>query len=124
MAKKKVKIPSKRGGKGGKRNNQKDLMRQLNQMQEQFLEAQNKLEEEEFTATSGGGAVEATVNGALILQSIKIDPEVIDEDDVELLEDLIVAAVSSAQSEAGKASSSQTDLLSSQLPAGFNLPEF
>lgn len=124
MAKKRVKIPSRRGGKGGKKNSQKEMLRQITQMQEQFMEAQSKLEEEEFKATSGGGAVEATVNGALNLQSITIDPDVIDEDDVEMLEDLIVAAVNEAQKLAGQASASQTEQFTGQLPGGLNFPQF
>ena len=93
MAKRRMKIPSKPGGRK-KGNNQKEMLKQLEQMQEQFLEAQTKLEEQEFTGTSGGGAVEAVVQGNLKLKSINIDPDVIDEDDIEMLEDLVVAAVS------------------------------
>lgn len=122
MAKKRMKIPSRPVGRGGgKKNSQKDLMKQFSQMQEQLLEAQNKFNEEEFTGSAGGGAVNVVVLGSLEVKSLSIDPEVIDEDDVEMLEDLIIAAISDAQRKVNEASSSQTDALTGGLPSGLDL---
>ena len=65
-------------------------------MQQDFLKMQQELESKEFEFTAGGGAVKATMVGIRQLQSIIIDPEVLDPDDVEMLQDLIVAAVNGA----------------------------
>ena len=86
-----------RGGYGGvNMNQQANLMRQAQKMQEELLKAQEKLEQATYTAKAGGGVVTAVVSGKHELVSIKIDPEAVDPDDVEMLEDLIVAAVNSA----------------------------
>lgn len=121
MAKKKVKIPRRQGGRS-KKNQQQQMLEKFSQIQEQLMEAQSKLEEQEFEATSGGGAVTATVKGNLTLASIKIDPDVIDEDDVEMLEDLVVAAVNEAQKQASAASESQTNSFTGGL-SDFGLPD-
>ena len=73
-----------------------NLMKQAQKMQKQMEEAQAELEAAEYKATSGGGAVEVTVNGSKQITSIKLEPEVVDPDDIEMLEDLIVAAVNEA----------------------------
>ena len=65
-------------------------------MQKQMEEAQAQLEESSYTATSGGGAVEVTISGKKEITSIKFDPEVVDPDDIEMLEDLTMAAVNEA----------------------------
>lgn len=78
---------------GGMPGNMGNLLKQAQKMQRQMEEAQKSLEDEEVTATSGGGAVEVTVNGKKEISAIKISPEAVDPDDVEMLEDLIVAAV-------------------------------
>lgn len=86
---------AKRGGfpGGGMPGGMGNLMKQAQKMQRQMEESQKELETKEFSATSGGGAVEVTVSGKKELVSIKIDPDVVDPDDVEMLEDLVVAAV-------------------------------
>ena len=66
-----------------------DMMKQLQNMQQQMEQTQAQVEESEFSATAGGGMVTAVVNGKKELLSVKIDPEVVDPDDVEMLEDLI-----------------------------------
>ena len=76
--------------------NMNNLMKQAQRMQRQMEEAQKELEEKEVTITSGGGAVEITVTGKHEVKALKLDPEVVDPDDVEMLEDLIVAAVNEA----------------------------
>ena len=65
-------------------------------MQRQMEEAQKELEEKEITAAAGGGAVEVTVSGSKKILKVKLDEEVVDPDDVEMLEDLIVAATNEA----------------------------
>lgn len=78
---------------GGMPGNMGNLLKQAQKMQRQMEEAQKSLEDESVTATAGGGAVEVTVSGKKELTGIKISPEAVDPDDVEMLEDLIVAAV-------------------------------
>jgi len=88
---------AKRGGfPGGMPGNMNNLMKQAQRMQRQMEVAQKELEEKELTETAGGGAVTITVTGKHQIKSIKIDPEVLDPDDVEMLEDLIMAAVNGA----------------------------
>jgi DNA-binding YbaB/EbfC family protein len=69
------------------------MLQQLQSLQEDMLKAQDELTDMVVTATAGGGAVTATVTGERRVQSVAIRPEVVDPDDVEMLQDLIVAAV-------------------------------
>ena len=88
---------AKRGGfPGGMPGNMNNLMKQAQKMQKQMEENQKALEEKEFTATAGGGAVEVTMSGKKEVLSVHIDPDAVDPDDVEMLEDLIRAAVNEA----------------------------
>ena len=88
---------AKRGGfPGGMPGNMNNLMKQAQRMQRQMETQQAELETKEFTASAGGGVVEATVTGKREVTKVKIDPEAVDPDDVEMLEDLIVAAVKEA----------------------------
>ena len=82
------------GGFGG--GNMQQLMRQAQKMQQQMQEAQEKLEAAEYEASSGGGMVSVRVSGKRELSSITIDPQVVDPDDIEMLQDLILAAVNEA----------------------------
>jgi hypothetical protein len=79
-------------------------MKQAQRMQRQMEEGQKELESKEFTAKAGGGAVEVTVTGKKELSKVKISPEAVDPDDVEMLEDMIVAAVNEAMKQAEEAS--------------------
>ena len=79
------------GGMGGG-----NMMKQLQKMQEDMLNTQQSIESREFTASAGGGVVSATVTGARKLVSIAIGPDVVDPDDIDMLQDLVVAAVNSA----------------------------
>jgi hypothetical protein len=72
------------------------LMKQAQEMQKKLMKQQEELAGKEFEATSGGGMVTAKVNGTGALIALKIDPEVVDKNDVEMLQDLIVAAVNEA----------------------------
>ena len=98
---------AKRGGfpGGGMPGNMTNLMKQAQRMQRQMEEGQKELETKEFTASAGGGAVEATVSGKKELLRVTLSQEVVDPEDVEMLQDLIVAAVNEALREADEASS-------------------
>ena len=98
---------AKRGGFPGGMGNMNNLMKQAQKMQKQMEEAQAELQNSEYTATAGGGAVEITVTGLKQVKSVKIDPEVVDPDDVEMLEDLIMAAMNEAINKTDEASSAQ-----------------
>lgn len=82
------------GGFGGA--NMQQLMRQAQKMQQQMAEAQEKLDAMEYEASSGGGMVSVKVSGKRELTAITVDPQVVDPDDVEMLQDLIMAAVNEA----------------------------
>ena len=88
---------AKRGGfPGGMPGNMNNLMKQAQRMQRQMEENQRELEAAEFTAKAGGGAVEVTVTGKKVITKISISKDVVDPDDVEMLEDLIMAAINDA----------------------------
>ena len=89
---------AKRGGfpGGAMPGNMNNLMKQAQRMQRQMEEGQKELETKEFTATAGGGAVEVTVSGKKEIVSVKLAEEVVDPDDIEMLQDLIVAATNEA----------------------------
>lgn len=88
---------AKRGGfPGGMPGNMGNLMKQAQKMQKQMEEAQKALEEQEVTAKAGGGAVEVTVSGKREVTKVKLSGEVVDPDDIEMLEDLIMAATNEA----------------------------
>ena len=95
---------AKRGGfPGGMPGNMNNLMKQAQRMQRQMEENQKELEAREFTAAAGGGAVEVTVSGKKEILKVKLSEEVVDPEDVEMLEDLIVAAVNEALRKAEEA---------------------
>ncbi len=89
---------AKRGGfnGGGMPGNMQNMLKQAQRMQRQMEEAQSKLETQEVTASVGGGVVEVTMSGKKEVTKIKIDPEAVDPEDVETLEDLVTAAVNEA----------------------------
>ena len=92
--------------------NMNNLMKQAQRMQRQMEEQQKALEEKEFTAASGGGAVEVTVNGKREVLKVKISEEAVDPDDVEMLEDMIAAAVNEALRQVDEASAAGMSKLS------------
>ena len=98
---------AKRGGfpGGAMPGSMSNLMKQAQRMQRQMEEGQKELETKEFTATAGGGAVEVTVNGKKEILKVKLSEEVVDPEDIEMLQDLIVAAVNEAMRQADEASS-------------------
>ena len=77
--------------------NQQQMLRQVQQMQAAMAQAQQEIAATEVTGSAGGGMVTATVTGNGDLKAIKIDPGAVDPDDVEMLEDLVVAAVTEAR---------------------------
>ena len=89
---------AKRGGfpGGGMPGNMNNLMKQAQRMQRQMEETTKELEEKEYSASAGGGAVTVTVSGKKEVLSVKLAEEVVDPDDIEMLEDLIVAATNEA----------------------------
>ena len=89
---------AKRGGfpGGGMPGNMNNLMKQAQRMQRQMEENQKALEEKIFTATVGGGAVEVSVSGKREVTKVKLQEEAVDPDDIEMLEDMIMAATNEA----------------------------
>ena len=103
------------GGMGGNMNN---MIRQAQKMQQDMLKAQEELENKTYEAAAGGGVGSATVSGKKELVAVAIDPEAVDPEDVEMLQDLIVAAVNEALRKANDDAASQM----SKLTGGLNLP--
>ncbi len=98
---------AKRGGYPGMGGmNMNNLAKQMQKMQKQMEEQQKALEETTFTATAGGGAVEVAVTGKKEVTKVTLDPDAVDPDDVEMLEDLIMVAVNEALKKVDEASSS------------------
>ena len=96
---------------------QANMMKQAQKMQQDFLKMQQELESTEFEFTAGGGAVKATIMGTRALKAIEIDPDVLDPDDVEMLQDMIVAAVN----EAMRAAEADANENMGRLTGGMNL---
>ena len=110
---------AKRGGfPGGMPGNMTNLMKQAQRMQRQMEETTKELEEKEYTASSGGGAVTVTVSGKKEVVSVKLSEEVVDQDDIEMLEDLIVAATNEALRKVDEESSSAMSKLTGGLGGG------
>ena len=87
---------AKGGFRGGMPGNQMNMMRQAQKMQADMQRSQEELQSKEFSADAGGGMVSATVSGARELKSLVINPACVDPDDVEMLEDLVMAAANEA----------------------------
>ncbi|MBQ2758982.1 MAG: YbaB/EbfC family nucleoid-associated protein [Clostridia bacterium] len=86
----KARIPNQGGG------SRNDMMLKIQKMQEEMARVQQEVEEAEYSASSGGGAVEVTVSGKHEVLSVKIQPDVVDPEDVEMLEDLLIASLNEA----------------------------
>lgn len=106
-----------KGGFPGMGGNMQQLMQQAQKMQQDMQRMQQELAVQEFSATVGGGAVTAVAYGRKELKSITIDPACVDPEDVEMLQDLVLAAANEALRLAEEASSSQMN----QLTGGLNL---
>ena len=105
-----------RGGYPG--GNQMNMMKQAQKMQQDFMKMQQELESTRFEFTSGGGAVKAVVSGTREFESIEIQPEVVDPEDIEMLQDLILAAVNGAL----KAADDETSRAMAKLQGGMGFP--
>ncbi len=100
------------------------LMKQAQQMQDRMAELQEKLAQREAVGSAGGGLVQVTVNGKQEIKAVKIDPSLVDPAEVEVLEDLIVAAAADARGKMESEVQQQMQELTGglNLPPGFKLP--
>jgi len=103
------------GGMGGM--NQAQMMKQAQKMQQELLRMQEEQENKTYTAKAGGGVVAASVNGKHEIVSLEINPEAVDPDDVEMLQDMIIAAVNEAMRTADADAANNM----SRLTGGMNL---
>ena len=112
---------AKRGGfpGGGMPGNMSNLMKQAQRMQRQMEESQKELETKEFTAKAGGGAVAVTVTGKKEITKVKLSEEVVDPEDIEMLEDLVMAAANEALRMAEEASAEVMSKMTGGLGGGF-----
>ena len=111
---------AKRGGfPGGMPGNMNNLMKQAQKMQKQMEEKTKELEEKTWEASAGGGAVTVTVSGKKEVTGVKLTPEVVDPDDIEMLEDLIVAATNEAWRKMEEESSEVMNSITGGLGGGF-----
>ncbi len=108
----KVRLPNSGGG------NMNQMLKQAQKMQEDMANLQADLEQREYTATSGGGMIEVTVDGKHLIKTLKINPDAVDKDDTEMLEDLITVAVNEAISNAIKTGEEEMGSITS----GLNIP--
>lgn len=111
---------SRKGGKamGGMPGINMDMIKQAQKMQADMEKKQAELQDKEYSATAGGGVVSATVDGRHTVKALTIDPEAVDPDDVEMLQDMVIAAVN----EAIRAAMDDMSSTMSQLTSGLNLP--
>lgn len=105
-----------KGGMGGGFN--PGMLKQVQKMQQDMMRTQEELEEKTYTASSGGGAVTATVTGKRQLVSVELRPEAVDPDDVEMLQDMVVAAVNEALRQAEEEMGREMQ----KFTGGLNLP--
>lgn len=112
----KARLPEGYSNKGA--GNMQSMIKQAQKMQADMETLQSELDTREYTATAGGGAVTATVTGKHKLQKLEIKPEVVDPEDVEMLADLVTAAVNEAIAQAADASEKEM----SKITGGLNMP--
>lgn len=105
-----------KGFKGPKGQNPMGMMGQLQKLQEQLQEAQAKLAEETVTATAGGGAVKVTVTGDQRCTAVEIDPEILQDADVEMLQDLMITALNGALDKSRELAAERLGPLAGGLP--------
>lgn len=101
--------------------NMQQLMKQAQQMQKQLAEAEASMKDVSVDASAGGGMVKVTVNGLMQLESITIDPDAVDPDDIEMLQDMIVAAVNEAVRGVGEVANKQMSAITGGM-GGLNIP--
>ncbi len=105
-------------GYGGGPGNMQSMIKQAQKMQEDMARVQAELDAREYTATAGGGAVTAVVDGKHMLKSLQIKPEVVDPEDVEMLADLVTAAVNEAIRQAADTAEAEMG----KVTGGLNMP--
>ena len=105
-------------GVGGGPGNMQSMIKQAQQMQEEMGKLQEELDVREYTVTAGGGAVTAVVDGKHIVKKLEIKPEVVDPEDVDMLADLVMAAVNEAIRQAVDTSEAEM----SKITGGINMP--
>ena len=98
--------------------NMQQLMKQAQKMQKQMEEMQENMSSKSLEVSAGGGAIKVTINGEKQITDLKISPDVVDPDDVEMLQDLVISAVNEAIRQIEDASSSQM----SKITGGMNMP--
>lgn len=108
----KCRIPNSGGG------NRNDMIRQVQKMQEDMANLQADLEAREYTATAGGGMVTVTVDGKHLVKQISINPDIVDPEEPEMLEDLLTVAINEAINNAIKTSETEMGAIT----AGLNMP--
>lgn len=108
----KVRIPNQGGG------SQKQMLQQFQQLQENMQKKQEELESREYEVTSGGGMVKVVIGGTKQIKTIHIAPEAVDPEDIEMLEDLLTAAVNEAIAKVEQTAEEEMG----SLTAGMNLP--
>ena len=114
---------ARRGGfQGGMPGNMNNLMKQAQKMQRQMEETQKEMEDKEYEATAGGGAVAVKVYGKKEILSVKLSEEVVDPDDIEMLEDLIAAATNEALRMMEEDSAKSMEALTGGLNLGGGFP--
>ena len=106
------------GGFGG--GNMNNLLKQAQKLQKEMEEAKKNLEKKEFTTTSGGGVISVKINGKKEIIELKLKPEIVDKDDIEMLQDLIISCINEAYKKVDDDSNDQM----SKLTGGFNIPGF
>ena len=99
--------------------NMQQLMKQAQQMQQNMAKLHEELAQREFSASAGGGAVKATVTGAKLLKALEIDPDCVDPEDLEMLQDMILAAVNEALRTAEETVSAEMGKLTGGMGLGF-----
>jgi DNA-binding YbaB/EbfC family protein len=111
----KARLPQGYGAGGGDMNS---MLRQAQKMQENMEKVKGDIEQQEYTVTSGGGAVEVTITGKREIKAINIKPEVVDPEDIEMLQDLLTAAVNEAIRKVDETSSREME----KVTGGMNIP--
>lgn len=104
---------------GGMPMNSANMMKQAQKMQQDMLKIQEELETKEYEATAGGGVVKAVVSGKRELMALEIDPDAVDPEDVEMLQDMVVAAVNEALRNAETAANEGMSKVTGGLDFGF-----
>lgn len=107
-------------GMGGGPQNMQSMLRQAQKMQENIEKKKAELEEKDYVVSSGGGMVEVTVTGNHKIKAVGINPEVVDPEDVEMLEDMLVAALNEAMRQIDEESEREME----KLTGGLNIPGF